>query len=55
MRVYTDERALAEQRAALTEITYCRVGGTGWSIPFFWQLCFLTTLAISNLWGHVCV
>jgi hypothetical protein len=29
MRVYIDERALAEQRAALTEITYGRAGGTG--------------------------
>jgi len=29
MRVYIDERASAEQRAALTEITYGRAGGTG--------------------------
>jgi hypothetical protein len=34
MRVYIDERGLAEQRAALTEITYGRAGGTG-CFPIF--------------------
>jgi hypothetical protein len=32
MRVFIDERGLAEQRAALTEITYDRAGGTGFPI-----------------------
>jgi hypothetical protein len=34
MRVYIDERGLAEQRAALAEITYGRAGGTG-CFPIF--------------------
>jgi hypothetical protein len=34
MRVYIDERGLAEQRAALTEITYGRAGGSG-CFPIF--------------------
>jgi hypothetical protein len=34
LRVYIDERASAEQRVALTEITYGRAGGTG-CFPIF--------------------